>query len=465
MIEPTIFPGSAHATSDTTENGTGTLAIWASTLNREQIDHDVVAGAKQLLANIIGCMIGGSRHGVVASTVNGLAEFFGPPQATLVGTALRMDVLNAAFLNALAASAHAFDDTHAMAIVHPSTPVAGALLPLTERSKVNGEELLTAFVVGVEVTCRVASALSVAPAECKVAWMLTGVAGAIGAAAAASRLLRLDAAKTGSALGLASSFASGVRSLHGTMGIPLTPANASRAGLQAALLAAAGIECEKATLEAPLGLLSAFAEKPHFAALTEDLGTRFELSKTEIKPYPCGVVIHPVIDACLNLYRRGNLRIEMVKRVKVEVHPTGFKLGSRQASDAYGARTSIPYWVMATLSTGRADISVLNRPSSDQLWSTQVQSLVELSAVESMGPDSARVTCETLDGRAVDSFVLHALGSKARPMTESDIRSKFAGLCDDVIGRDRTEALLAACWGVDRLGDASVLVPDVRRSI
>ncbi|WP_255465730.1 MmgE/PrpD family protein [Pigmentiphaga sp. H8] len=436
------------------------MAAWASDLSLPEIPREVEAGATRLFMNILGCMVAGSRHEVVDTTVRALEEFFGAPGATLVGTRLRMDALNAAFLNALAASAHAFDDTHERAIVHPSAPVAAALLSTVERSGFRGAELLAAFVAGVEATNRVACSLSVPPARCNLAWMLSGVAGTIGAAVAVSRLLSLDVRETCSAIGLASSFSSGLRALHGTKGIPLTPAQACQAGLKAALLAKGGIDCERAGLETEMGLLHTFGSEPDVGALVDGLGDRYELLNTNIKPYPCGVVIHPVIDACVELHHGKRVRPHAVRRIWADVHPAAFRLAGNRAVDAYQARTSIPYWMAAVLHRGRADLEAASAALFEDPRIASLQALIEVRCAADVGAESARVVCELIDGSCIESLVTHAVGSRARPMTDLDVRAKFETLCEPVLGTEETRRLLGACRRMALLDDVSEVLPE-----
>src|SRR6478735_2492458 len=110
--------------------------------------------ALRSLVNIVGCTLGGARHDVIGLTDDALFEFSGPPQATLLGRARRADVLHAALINCFGSSIHGFDDTHEQAVVHPSGPVAAAILALSERKRVAGEDFLLAFALGVEMVCR-----------------------------------------------------------------------------------------------------------------------------------------------------------------------------------------------------------------------------------------------------------------------------------------------------------------------
>src|SRR5208283_2566889 len=181
---------------------------------------EVRVEARRAFLNILGCMLGGARHETVDAVDAAFGPFAGPPKATLI--------------NCLASSVHSFDDTHALAIVHPSGPVAAAALAVAELRPISGANFLAAFALGIETVCRVSMAVSVAPARGTIAWSQTGIAGGLGAAVAAGKLLGLDEDGMRRAIGIAASQAAGMRVMHGTMTTALMPAQAAQTGLAAA---------------------------------------------------------------------------------------------------------------------------------------------------------------------------------------------------------------------------------------
>jgi 2-methylcitrate dehydratase PrpD len=413
--------------------------------------------ARRSLVNIVGCMVGGAPHPVVGQTHAALAEFAGPPRATLAGRRERTDALHAALLNGLACSAYAFDDTHAQAIVHPSGPVVSALLALCERTPVSGAGFLTAFALGVEVVCRVSRAISVPPATGPVAWMQTGVAGGIGAAAACAKLLGLAPPQMKSAIAIAAAQASGFRSLHGTMCIPLIPAHAGQVGLRAALLAAGGLSCTKASLEADMGYLGLFAERPDLDALAGALGERYEILSNMFKPYPCGIVIHPILDACLELQQDPRYAAATLHRIHIHATPTAVTLSGKRANDAYQARTSLYYWAATALLRGSAGLDALEAASFSDPAMTALQDRMEVHADATLAGNAARVEVVLQDGSTIACAVEHCIGSAARPMTDDELKGKFIGLCEPVLGRDATVRLLDACSNIENVAEAAAL--------
>ena len=173
---------------------TRTPRSWPDAVHRE---------ALRSFFNVVGCTIGGARHEHGRYRRQTLGAFAGAPQATLFGRGRKADILHAALINGLASSIYSFDDTHETAVVHPRGPIAAAVLALAELRPVSGADLLTAFALGVEMTCRLCLGTTVPPADGSFAWSGTGISMGFGAAVAAGRLLRLDTQRMRVAMGLA----------------------------------------------------------------------------------------------------------------------------------------------------------------------------------------------------------------------------------------------------------------------
>src|SRR5277367_5843171 len=207
------------------EQITARLADFAVNARATQWPDAVHREALRSFFNVVGCTIGGARHEMVEIADQTLGAFAGPAQATLFGRGRKADILHTALINGLASSIYSFDDTHETAVVHPAGPIAAAVLAFSELRPVSGEELLTAFALGVEMTCRLCLATTVPPADGSFAWSGTGISVGFGAAVAAGRILRLDTQRMRMAMGLALSEACGFRAMHGTATIALMPAH------------------------------------------------------------------------------------------------------------------------------------------------------------------------------------------------------------------------------------------------
>ena len=152
------------------------------TLARFVIEHDGLAipdgvrhEAARSILNWMGCAVGGSRHETLENALAALAPFSGPPEATVLGRADRLDIMHAALMNGISSHTFDFDDTHLKTVIHPSGPVASAILALAERQRVSGRDFLHAFILGVEVECRIGN--SVYPEHYDIGWHITGTTG------------------------------------------------------------------------------------------------------------------------------------------------------------------------------------------------------------------------------------------------------------------------------------------------
>src|ERR1051325_2394620 len=275
------------------------LARFLTAHRPEDVPERVRHEAKRSLVNFFATALGGCRNEAVEILVAALADHFGPPRATIIGRGERTDALTAAFLNAVSSNVLDFDDTHLRTVIHPTAPVAPGLFALAERRPITGAALLHAFVLGVEVECRMGNALS--PAHCGRGWHTTATGGVLGAAAAAGKLIGLDARLMAWALGTAATQSSGLVENLGTMSKSVGVGNSARNGLTAALLAECGLSGPDRPLEGPRGLAAVMSDGADLSMVVEGLGESWELMQNAYKPYPNGVVLHPVIDACLEL--------------------------------------------------------------------------------------------------------------------------------------------------------------------
>jgi 2-methylcitrate dehydratase PrpD len=235
----------------------------------------------------------------------------------VLGRADKLDMANAALVNGITSHTFDFDDTHLKTIIHPAGPVASAVLALAEHTGNTGREVIDALVIGIDVACRVGNAMY--PDHYDRGWHITGSTGTLGAAAACARLLKLDVAQTAMALGIAASQPIGMREQFGTMTKPFHPGGAARAGLMSALLAKHGFTSSAKALEAPRGMMQTVSTKNDWSEITGELGERFEISFNSYKPFACGIVIHPSIDACAQLRAQG-VTPEQIERIELKVH-------------------------------------------------------------------------------------------------------------------------------------------------
>jgi 2-methylcitrate dehydratase PrpD len=438
---------------------TAHLSEYAVSMTEMDLPEAVRAEAKRSLFNIVGCTLGGARHDGVTKTDAALSPFAGPAQASLLGRQQRRDILHASLINCLASSVYSFDDTHEHAVVHPSGPVAAAALAVAERQVVSGAALLSAFALGVEYVCRLSRAISVPPAKGDIGWSQTGITGGFGAAVAAGRLLGLDPTQMQNAIGIALAQAAGFRVMHGSMVTPMMPAQAAQTGLRAALLAEQGVTASPAALEGRYGYLSLFSDEPDTATLADGLGQRFELLRNTYKPYPCGIVIHPIIDACLALRREYDCPADAIRHVAIKASPGAMALCNRRNPiDEMQAHVSLHHWVAIAFLRGTARIQDMDTQTAVRDPAVmEFQAMVDAEEDRRLVADAAHITLSMADGSSREFKVEHCIGSASRPMTNAELEAKFLAMAEPVLGKDRAARAAAIAWDIEAQSDAGAL--------
>lgn len=437
------------------------LAGFAIDLSWEDLPEAVQAKAVQDCVNYVGCVLGGARQDAVERTFRAAKPFAGGPQATVAGRAETLGLLEAAMVNCQASAAYAYDDTHLATVLHPAGPVAAPLFAEAEagRRHLSGKDVLTGLAVGVEISCRVAKMLAAPPAEAEVGWYMTSVASPIGAAAGAARALGLDRTAAMHAFGIAAGQAAGFRQSHGSMMTSLSPALASRAGYWAAALAKEGVTASEAALEGPHGFAALFAPAAHLAHGIDGLGEDWEMLANMAKPYPCGIVIHPVLDACLEIAGEPGFDAAGIARVGLGVHPLCLTLTDRPSPpNAQLAQVSVQHWAAAALVRGKAGIEEGEAAAVDDPAIVAARRLVRAEPDASVATDGAVVRVEMTDGAIHERRVDHGVGSLQRPMSNGEIDAKFMAQATRVLSKPRARKLLAVCRDVASLDEASTMM-------
>jgi 2-methylcitrate dehydratase PrpD len=299
---------------------------------------------------------------------------------------------------------------------------------------------------------------------------MTGITGGMGGAVAGAKLLKLDAQKTAWAIGSAAAQAAGIRVVHGTDATPLMPGVAARAGVTSALLAAAGFTANEGSIEGAKGFAEVFAAPANLDVAVEGLGQRFELATLTYKPYPCGIVAHPSIDACLELAHRPGFNAGAIERVELQVHPVTLKLtGLRAPRTGMQSHNSVYHWAAAALIRAKAGIA---EESDEAVADPAIRTLAEkvtATADASMGMDQCIVFAHMADGQVLESRVEHCRGSTARPMTDAELDEKFLAQSQNILDETTRGIVLQRTRGIESLGAIGDLtrlcVPQKKRHI
>ena len=433
---------------------TQTLARFIVETKWQDIPEKARHEAKRALLNFFAVAIAGCRTEPVELALKSLAEFSGGKQATIIGRTERIDALGAAFLNAASANVFDYCDTHLPTVIHPTAPLAPALLSLAELRRVTGPELLLAFVLGFEIECRVGGAIS--PGHYPKGWHITSTCGVFGAAGGAGKLLGLDERQIVWALGTASTQSSGLCECLGTPAKSVGVGNAARNGLWSALLAEKGFEGPPEPLAGVQGFYHAMGEAPDLARVTEGLGESWEIMATSYKPYPCGFVIHPVLDCVLD-WRRDNPKAD-VTRVIVRGNPLLSDRTDRpDISTGRESQVSVQHAVAAALVTGKAGLDQFTDACVRDPKVLALRNKVEVLRDSAFSTIAATVEITTADGTTHRLSQPAARGSDVNPMSDSDLEAKLRTTAAGWDPRYDVAPLVDAIWALDKSADVSRL--------
>ena len=413
----------------------------------DAVEHE----AHRTFYNWLGCAIGAANHEAAEAAVQAVRLLEPAPQATVLGRADRVDMANAALINGITSHTFDFDDTHLKTIIHPAGPVASAVLALAERQGASGRDVIDALVLGIDVSCRIGNVMY--PDHYDRGWHITGSTGMLGAAAGCARVLKLDEKQTAMAIGIAASQPVGFREQFGTMTKPFHPGGAARAGLMSALLASRGFTASERALEAPRGFVQVASDKRAWHEATDELGERFEISFNTYKPFACGIVIHPSIDACAQLRGRG-VTPEQVERIELRVHSLVLELtGKKTPKDGLQGKFSVYHGCAVGLMFGRAGEEEFADAIVNDPQVVALRDKVEASVDDGIDEAEVHVTALLKDGRRVEVHVEHAIGSLQNPLTDDQLEAKFAALVVPVLGQASSDAITRSCRTLATLAD------------
>lgn len=439
------------------------LARYIVKARYEDLPAAVCKEGVRTLLNWVGVAVGGSRHQTIERAIAALAPFSGPGQASLLGRSERFDIMNAAFINGLSSHVFDFDDTHLKTIIHPAGPVVSAILALAEYKAVSGKEFLNALILGVETELRIGNC--VYPNHYDTGWHITGTAGVFGAAAAAGKLLNLSEQQMVWALGLAASQPVGLRESFGSMNKSFNPGRAASNGLFAALLAAQNFTSSEGMIEAKRGWANTISTKQDYREITDGLGQRYESQLNTYKPFACGIVIHPAIDAAIQLRNTHQLSAEQIERIELRVHPLVIELtGKKTPQIGLEGKFSVYHSVAVAIIDGAAGDKQYSDRSVQNPVTMALRDRVSATIDASIKAEQVDMTIFLKDGRKLHKFITHAIGSTEVPMSDVQLEAKFADLAEGILPAAQVRQLMDACWQIEQLPAADVIAKHAVRA-
>ncbi len=423
----------------------------------ENLPLPVVHAFKRALLDHVTCAVAGSAMPVSRALLSYFQETDASRVATVVGTEARLSAANAALVNGANTHGLDFDDGTTQGSAHPSGAIFPAVLAAAEQHGSSPREVILATVMGYDVMVRIAAAMH--PVTAKRGFHNTALAGVFGAAAGVACLLQLDAARTNHALGLAGSFAGGIREYldEGAEVKRIHPGKAARDGLLCAEFARRGITGPSKVLEGRYGFAATHAGGEFkWDRLFDGLGCRYEIADIYFKPYPCCRHYHSVMDGIRSLKDRHGIRPHDVASLRMGLYSVGANGHDHKHCDSLlDAQMSAPVGVALALAD---DDVAAHQFLPDSLDRAEVRRLIDLAETRVdeeceriyPGRRSGVIEIGLTDGRKLEARVLDPKGEGENPMTDGDLERKFSANCTPVIGKDRSAALLEAVWRFDQ---------------
>ena len=436
---------------------TGALAQYVSALKYAELDERTCRVARHCLLDWVAVAIGGADDQTTRILRTVAEQAGGEPQASIVrGT--RSSALQAALVNGTAGHALDFDDVHYAMPGHPSAAVAPAVMALAERDGMSGEEIIVAFVAGVEVACR--AGRYVTGQHYDKGWHATATLGTFGAAAACARLLRLDATRTAIALGIAGTQAAGLKSMFGTMCKPMHAGKAASNGLFSALLAAEGFSAAQDVLECTQGFGDTQSQAVDAHAALDGLGQSPLISDVLFKYHAACYGTHASIEAARSLIEAQKIDTRQIAKVEVRVKPRYMKICNID-SPTTGLEAKFSLRMTSAMALSGVPTSNPAQYSASLCERPDLKALAERTIVvpaEELG-DGASEVIVSLD----DGVVYRLRGDVSKPWQDLDaqgnrLREKFDSLVLPVLGEINARELAEMLESLHDQGDVRALM-------
>ena len=447
------------------------VAEYASSVSGESIPPNVVSRAKEALVDGMGVMLAGCNSECAHTLGRYIQELGVSGRASVLGRGMTLPAQYAALANGTSGHALDYDDTQISSVpdrvygllTHPTVPVLAAALAVAEEVEATGKDLLVAFCAGVEVACKMAEVIN--PQHYKGGFHTTGTIGVFGASAAAARLLRLSKDETRHAIGIAASKSSGIRAAFGTMTKPYHAGAAAENGVVAAKLARLGYRTDPNALDGQWGFFQVAGGGADAELLQGKLGNPYSLVEpgVSIKPYPCGSLAHPSMDAMMELIQEHDVKAGDVEEIRLGTSTSVLNaLRYQDPQNELEAKFSIPFSLAILVLERRAGIGeftdeVVRRPDVVEMMGQVTPYLHE--AIEASGSERIRslVEVKLRDGRVLSKEAHTSRGTPERPMTAEELAKKFHDCAQGVLSQKKEEEALALVYRLEEVADVKEL--------
>ena len=455
------------------------IARFIADTGYDNIPRDAVAKAKRTALDCLGAALAGVAEPVSQAITGYVTKLGGPPQASVLGAGLKVSVPDAALANGAIAHALDYDDC-GVKIGHPSVLVLPAVLSLGEHLGASGQEILTAYILGLEVEGKMALHADFKLMQARLnhqTWY-----GSIGSAAACAKLMRLDVAKTRMALGIAGNFACGLAANHGSMAAAAGAGNACRNGVVAALMAREGFTANPDIIEAKNGFYDTLVGRDHYDAerMAGGLGKPFYIESPGIglKKYPSCYHTHRALDGVFQLLGEHRLSDKDIAEVDVGTSERALRvLAFSEPATPYQAKYSMPFCIAAAIVDHQVKLDTFTDRKMEDRGIVAARKKVHLSfpdvpiwpGLADVGPDTEfvgnPVTIRTKDGRRYSARVDIPRGDPALPLTDDELLVKYRDCSRSQLCPDDIERSVDLVLGLEKVADIGTLMATLGRPL
>lgn len=408
------------------------LAEFIAQANFRSIPRAVFNKAKECILDTTGVAIAGFGEPITQILFQWAKIMGGKRQCSVFGSTFRTSPNLSALINGTMAHALDLDDTSWAYYGHPTATIWPPVLAAGESLSLSGREVLTAFIVGVEVACRIGKA--VLPSHYEKGWHSTATIGTIAAAAAVSKAMQLDPEKTVFALGIAVTKASGLKQNFGTMTKPLHSGMAAENGLMAAILAQLGVSATEEGLEGKWGFSTAFSQKGDYSKAFRTMGKTYSLLSPGIvfKQYASCTGTHPSIDATLWLVQNTDSNPTEISQITCVVPPSAEQeLCFSIPTSGLEAKFNLQFCIATALLEHEVshlhftDEKVRDKEIANLMKKVTIRIDPNLSRGEKLGAPSSTIMIRTRTGKVYSKTVKLAKGNPENPLSFDELCQKF----------------------------------------
>jgi len=432
------------------------LAEYIADTTYESISPELLEQFKKLLMDYYAVAIPGAETDVTKKVLEYLRTMDHGGDCTVIGSDVKMNPLNAAFVNGASAHALDFDDGHREGALHPGSVIFPTVFAVAEAHRQSNRDVILGAAIGYDVMIRISMGMH--PYSVYRGFHNTAVAGVMGAAAAASKMLGLNREQALNALGLAGSFAGGLYAYvqNGANTKRIHPGKAARDGILCAELAARGLTGPHEVVEGPSGLLQTHAEQYDPEKIVQDLGRVNRMLGCYLNPYPsCRHAHGPIEAAKIIKAQAGNLSLADIRSIQVKTYAVAMKHTHKTYRNLLEIQMSIPCSVAAAFAFDHVSVDTLEPGVFGS--HPMVPGLLEKMSIEldeeheNLYPkkNPVTVTVTMMDGKTYQAYVEDPLGAPDNPMSKAQIEEKLIANCAKIVGDSRCKELIRHIWSFE----------------